>query len=202
MSDDAVIILTGVCAAIACALPGTFLVLRGMSLIGDAISHAVLPGIVVAFLLTGSLSGGTVLFGAAVVGLLTVYLIEWLYRTRRVKEDASIAIVFPALFALLHLEPIHATLAGVLGLYLGLAAHWTGSCWPAIACHAANNLAAVALSAASLDVPSGPLSIAAGLTLAGACAWRARRMLARGAPTPGAAEGKPGLQRGPGSVDR
>jgi len=100
MSDDLVIILTGACAAIACALPGTFLVLRGMSLIGDAISHAVLPGIVIAFLLTGSLSGGTVLVGAAILGLVTVYLIESLYRTRRVKEDASIAIVFPALFAL------------------------------------------------------------------------------------------------------
>jgi manganese/zinc/iron transport system permease protein len=100
VSDDLVVILTGVCAAIACALPGTFLVLRGMSLIGDAISHAVLPGIVLAFLWSGTLSSWTVLVGAGVLGLVTVWLIEALYRTRRVKEDASIAIVFPALFAL------------------------------------------------------------------------------------------------------
>ena len=100
MSDSMVVLLTGACAAMACALPGTFLVLRGMSLIGDAISHAVLPGIVLAFLVTNSVSTWPVVVGAGAVGLLTVYLIESLYRTRRVKEDASIAVVFPALFAL------------------------------------------------------------------------------------------------------
>jgi manganese/zinc/iron transport system permease protein len=100
VSDDLVVILTGVAAAIACALPGTFLVLRGMSLIGDAISHAVLPGIVLAFLWSGAFSSWAVLIGAGALGLVTVWLIETLYRTRRVKEDASIAIVFPALFAL------------------------------------------------------------------------------------------------------
>jgi len=99
VSDEAIVLLTGAFAAMACALPGTFLVLRGMSLIGDAISHAVLPGIVIAFLLTGSTSW-PVIIGAGAVGLLTVYLIEALYRTQCVKEDASIAVVFPALFAL------------------------------------------------------------------------------------------------------
>lgn len=100
MSDDAVILLTGACAAVACALPGTFLVLRGMSLIGDAISHAVLPGIVLAFLITNSVSAWPVVVGAGALGLVTVFLIETLVKTRRVKEDASIAVVFPALFAL------------------------------------------------------------------------------------------------------
>ncbi len=100
MSDALVILLTGAFAAVACSLLGTFLLLRGMSLVGDAVSHAVLPGIVVAFLLTHSVSALPVVLGAAAVGLLTVFLIETLVRTRRVKADASIAIVFPALFAL------------------------------------------------------------------------------------------------------
>lgn len=100
MSAEATILLVGALAAVACALPGCFLVLRGMSLLGDAISHAVLPGIVVAFLVTGSITSVPVLLGASVFGLLTVLLIEIVHRTRRVKEDASIAVVFPALFAL------------------------------------------------------------------------------------------------------
>lgn len=100
MSDPLVILLTGAFAAVACSLLGTFLLLRGMSLVGDAVSHAVLPGIVGAFLLTHSVSALPVVLGAAAVGLLTVFLIETLVKTRRVKADASIAIVFPALFAL------------------------------------------------------------------------------------------------------
>jgi len=100
VNDDLVIILTGAAAAVACAIPGCFLVLRGISLIGDAISHAVLPGIVLAFLVTHSLAAWPVVVGAAVFGLLTVFLIEGLTRSRRIKEDASIAVVFPALFAL------------------------------------------------------------------------------------------------------
>jgi manganese/zinc/iron transport system permease protein len=95
-----VTLLTGAFAAIACGVLGTFLLLRGMSLVGDAVSHAVLPGIVVAFLLTHSVSAAPVVLGAATVGLLTVFLIETLVKTRRVKADASIAVVFPALFAL------------------------------------------------------------------------------------------------------
>ena len=100
MSDDAIIILTGACAAAACAIPGCYLVLRGISRVGDAISHAVLPGIVIAFLITNSLAAWPVVVGAASFGLLTVFLIESLTRSRRIKEDASIAVVFPALFAL------------------------------------------------------------------------------------------------------
>jgi len=94
-----VALLCGILAAVACALPGVFLLLRGMSLLGDAISHAVLPGIVIAFLWTGSVGALPVYVGAAAVGLFTVFLIETVNRTRRMKEDASIAVVFPALFA-------------------------------------------------------------------------------------------------------
>ena len=97
---DVAILATGALAAAACALPGAFLVLRGMSLLGDAISHAVLPGIVIAVLWTGEISSWPVVIGAAATGLVAVFLIESLHRSRRVKEDASIAVVFPVLFAL------------------------------------------------------------------------------------------------------
>jgi len=100
MSPELAIILTASLTAAACAIVGTFLVLRKMALIGDAISHAVLPGIAIAFFITQSLSSWPMLIGASVLGLVTVALIEGLHRTRRVAEDSAIGVVFPALFAL------------------------------------------------------------------------------------------------------
>ncbi|MEM6453961.1 MAG: metal ABC transporter permease, partial [Acidobacteriota bacterium] len=100
LAPEAVILLTGALIASACALIGTFLVLRQVAMLGDAISHAVLPGIVVAFLLTESRAPVPMLVGAGAVGLLTVFLVDLSARTRRLKEDASIGVVFPALFAL------------------------------------------------------------------------------------------------------
>ena len=100
MSPDLVVVVTAVLVAVPCALLGTFLVLRQMSMMGDAISHAVLPGIVVAFFLSESLGPLTSLLGAGAFGLLTAALVEALKNTGRVKEDASIGIVFTALFAL------------------------------------------------------------------------------------------------------
>lgn len=100
MSPELAIILTASLTAAACALVGTFLVLRKMALIGDAISHAVLPGIAIAFFITNSLNSLPMVIGASVLGLVTVALIEGLYRTRRVAEDSAIGVVFPALFAL------------------------------------------------------------------------------------------------------
>jgi manganese/zinc/iron transport system permease protein len=94
------LLLTGGLVAVSCALTGTFLVLRRMSLVGDAISHAVLPGIGLGFALTYSRHSLVMLIGATAAGLATVWLIELLHRSRRVYEDAAIAIVFPALFAL------------------------------------------------------------------------------------------------------
>jgi len=94
------IILTGSLVGAACALLGTFLVLRKMSLLGDAISHAVLPGIVIAFLLSGSRAAIPMFLGAAAVGILTTILIELFRDKWKVQEDASIGIVFTSLFAL------------------------------------------------------------------------------------------------------
>lgn len=95
-----IVLLTGTLVASATALVGCFLVLRRMALIGDAISHAILPGIVVGFVLSSQRHPLVLLPAAAAAGLLTVWLIELLFRSRRLSEDASTAVVFPALFAL------------------------------------------------------------------------------------------------------
>ena len=68
-------------------------------MVGDAISHAILPGLAMAFALAHTRNSLVMMLGAGVAGLLTVWLVELLYRSRRVYEDTSIAIVFPALFA-------------------------------------------------------------------------------------------------------
>jgi manganese/zinc/iron transport system permease protein len=85
--------------AAACALPGVFLVLRRMSLMSDAISHSILLGIVLAFFVTENIASPLLIAAAAATGVLTVTLVEALHRTRRVKEDAAIGLVFPALFS-------------------------------------------------------------------------------------------------------
>lgn len=86
--------------AAACALPGVFLVLRRMAMMSDAISHTVLLGIVLAFFLTRNLSSPLLIAGAALMGVVTVSLVELLARTHLVREDAAIGLVFPALFSI------------------------------------------------------------------------------------------------------
>ena len=86
--------------AVACALPGVFLVLRQMAMMSDAISHTVLLGIVLTFFLVGSLESPLLILGAAAMGVVTVSLVELLGRTRLVKQDAAIGLVFPALFSI------------------------------------------------------------------------------------------------------
>jgi manganese/zinc/iron transport system permease protein len=92
------ILLTGSLVAACCAVLGAFLVLRRMALIGDAISHSVLPGIVIAFLVSGTRDSLVMLLGASVLGLVTVFLIQWFHQSG-VQSDASIGVVFTALFA-------------------------------------------------------------------------------------------------------
>jgi manganese/zinc/iron transport system permease protein len=94
------ILLLAVVTAVACAIPGVFLVLRRMSLMSDAISHSILLGIVLAFFWTHSLNSPLLIVAATLTGVLTVALVEVLFRTRLVKEDAAIGIVFPALFSI------------------------------------------------------------------------------------------------------
>ncbi|MFL7838536.1 MAG: metal ABC transporter permease [Candidatus Promineifilaceae bacterium] len=92
--------LIALVTAVACALPGVFLVLRRMAMMSDAISHTVLLGIVIAFFIVEDISSPLLIFGAALTGVLTVTLVELLHRTKLVKEDAAIGLVFPALFSL------------------------------------------------------------------------------------------------------
>ena len=92
-------LLIGTFAAIACALPGNFLVLRRQALIGDAISHVVLPGIVVAFLVTGRIGTWPMMLGAAGAALISVALIELIRRLGRVDAGAAMGVTFTAMFA-------------------------------------------------------------------------------------------------------
>jgi manganese/zinc/iron transport system permease protein len=92
--------LVAVVVAIACALPGVFLILRRMAMMSDAISHTVLLGIVLAFFLTKDLTSPFLVVGATATGVLTVSLVELLNRTRRVAKDAAIGLVFPTLFSI------------------------------------------------------------------------------------------------------
>ena len=86
--------------SIACSLPGVFLVLRGTTMVSDAVTHTVLLGIVIAFFIVQDLSSPFLLIGATVVGLITVWLIEALNRTKLLSLDASIGVVFPFLFSI------------------------------------------------------------------------------------------------------
>lgn len=92
--------LIAVVVAVACALPGVFLVLRRMAMMSDAISHTVLLGIVIGFFLVEDINSPLLIVGAAAMGVITVSLVELLNRTRLVREDAAIGLVFPALFSL------------------------------------------------------------------------------------------------------
>ncbi|MEL6978108.1 MAG: metal ABC transporter permease [Pseudomonadota bacterium] len=93
-------ILIGIFSAIACALPGNFLLLRGQALLGDAIAHVVLPGIVVAFLLGGAIATWPMMAGAAGAALIAIGMIEAIRRFGGVEPGAAMGVSFTALFAL------------------------------------------------------------------------------------------------------
>jgi len=96
--DDALLVL--LLTAAACSALGTFLILRRLSMMSDAISHTVLLGIVLAFFVTYDLGSPWLLLGAAVMGVVTVSLVELLGKTNLVKYDDAIGVVFPLLFAI------------------------------------------------------------------------------------------------------
>jgi len=98
-NPDVVVVSVGALVGVASSLVGTFLVLRGSSLLSDAISHSVLLGIVLVYLITGDQYSPFFIAGAAAVGLLTVFLTDLLARSGRVKVNAAIGLVYPFLFA-------------------------------------------------------------------------------------------------------
>lgn len=99
MSMAWTIMLTGALVAASCGFLGCFLILRHMAMLGDAISHAVLPGIVIAFLVSGSRDSLPMLIGAAALGLICTFLIQSL-RSRGVQNDAAISVTFTFLFSI------------------------------------------------------------------------------------------------------
>ena len=119
------IVLTGALVGAAASLVGTFLVLRGNTMLTDAISHSIVLGIVLVWLVTGAISGPVQIAGAALTGVVTVAATEALARSRLVRIDAAIGLVFPALFAAgvllinlfardVHID-VHAVLLGEIG---------------------------------------------------------------------------------------
>ena len=126
MSPELIIIGLATIVSVACVLPGIFLVLRGVALLSDAISHAILLGIVMMFFVVGRLDSFWLVIGASLAGLATVFLTELLIKTKRVKKDAAIGLVFPVFFSLgvialsryadqIHLD-VHSVLVGELAL--------------------------------------------------------------------------------------
>ncbi len=117
---DIEIQLLAVVVAVSCAVPGVFLVLRRMALVSDAISHSILLGIVLGFFIVEDITSPLLVGAATATGTLTVALVELLHRTRLVKEDAAIALVFPALFSIAVIlisrfaEDVHLDLDAVL----------------------------------------------------------------------------------------
>jgi manganese/zinc/iron transport system permease protein len=100
MSPATEVQLIAAVVAAACAIPGVFLVLRRMAMMSDAISHTVLLGIVLAFFVVEQFGHPLLMIGATLIGVLTVTLTELINKTKLVKEDAAIGLVFPALFSI------------------------------------------------------------------------------------------------------
>ncbi len=120
MSPQIEIQLIAIVVSAACVIPGVFLVLRKMSMMADAISHTILLGIVLAFFITHELTSPWLILGAALMGTLTVYLVEVITNTKLISEDASIGLIFPFLFSIgvilisLYAEDVHLDIDAVL----------------------------------------------------------------------------------------
>ena len=97
---DVAIVFVGTLVSVASSLLGTFLVLRKSSMLSDAISHSILLGIILVYLITGNQYSPFFIVGAALAGVATVALTELLARSKRVKNDAAIGLVYPLLFAI------------------------------------------------------------------------------------------------------
>lgn len=100
MSLQIEILLIGTIVAVACSLLGVFLVLKKMAMMSDAITHTILLGIVLVFFMTENLNSPWLIVGASLMGVISVYLIESLERTKLLSEEASIGVVFPFIFSI------------------------------------------------------------------------------------------------------
>ena len=155
-------ILIGTLAAIACALPGNFLLLRRQALVGDAISHVVLPGIVAAFLVTGSVAALPMLAGAAGAALVAVALIEAIRRLGGIEPGAAMGVTFTTLFAAgvlllersdtssVHLDVEHALMGNLESLVWLDATGWAALADPAALAGLPPELGRVAAACAAM----------------------------------------------------
>ncbi len=98
--NDILTLITALLIAWSCSLLGCFLVLRKVVMVGDAISHSVLPGIVIAYLVSSNFNSVFMLIGAAIFGVFTTVIIDFFHKKLKLQEDASIGITFTWLFAL------------------------------------------------------------------------------------------------------
>ncbi|NBV40611.1 metal ABC transporter permease [bacterium] len=94
------LLLIACLTAVTCSLPGIFLLLQGTALISDAISHAILLGMVIAFLLVQSIDSGWLFFGALCAGIASVVLSQFLHEEHSIKKDAAIGLIFPLFFSI------------------------------------------------------------------------------------------------------
>lgn len=88
-------LIVAVTVGLICAVVGSYLMVQRLALLGDAISHSLLPGLAIAFLL-----GGNIFVGAFIAGIVSTILITWIHTRSPIKEDAAMGIVFSAFFAL------------------------------------------------------------------------------------------------------
>lgn len=94
------ILTIAILVAVTCVLPGVFLVLRGVAMMSDAISHAILLGIVTMFLWVKKLESPLLLISAAISGVFTVICTELIVKSKRLKSDAAIGLIFPLFFSI------------------------------------------------------------------------------------------------------
>ena len=128
--------LIAVLTAVACSLAGVMLVVKREALVSEGLSHAVLPGIVLAFLVFRDRSSPWLILAAGMSGLLMVWMVQWIARTGRVKQDAALGIVFSGMFSVgviassLNLKNIHFHAHCIIDGNLAFAAledcHWFG----------------------------------------------------------------------------
>lgn len=100
MVNDIWILAIASLVAVSCSMVGVFLILRRIALLGDAISHSILLGIVLAFLITSSRSALAMFIGAVVIGLITAWLSDSLHKIGKIQVDASMGIIFTSFFAI------------------------------------------------------------------------------------------------------
>ena len=97
--DTRIVLIAGLCAA-ACVIPGTFLVLKRMGMLTHGLAHAVLPGLVLAFLVAGEANIGVLMIGALLTGIVTAGLVQLLMQLTKIDQGAAIGVVFTSLFAI------------------------------------------------------------------------------------------------------